>query len=119
MSPHRINLCRGLPTWAIRSVCIVLFSVGAYLVLKRIVLALVNFDIQTAFRTWEEIGEGQSFYRGVAMLAVGGALAALSRAIPRWTFPAPPAGCPGCGYERVETDRCPECGLTGFRPTAD
>lgn len=114
MTPHRINTCRGLMTWAIRSASLILLAIGAYLVLKRVVLAVVNHDLQTAFQTWEEIGEGQSFYRGAAMLAVSAALAGFSRALPRWAFPAMPEGCPRCGYERVEQERCPECGLAGF-----
>lgn len=114
MSPHQVNTCRGLLTWAIRTASVFLLATGAYLILKRFILALVTLDFQAAFLTWEGIGEGQSFYRGAAMIAVAAALGACSRAIARWAFPPMPEGCPGCGYERVEQDRCPECGLAGF-----
>jgi hypothetical protein len=114
MSPHRINTCRGILTWATRAACIALLTFGTYLVLKRFTMAVVTRDIQSAFVVWEETGEGHSLYRGLAMLMVGGLLAGLSRAIPRWVFPAMPEGCPRCGYERVDQPRCPECGLGGF-----
>lgn len=114
MSPHRINTSRGLLSWAIRAACIALLTIGAYLILKRFVMAVITRDIQAAFLSRDGIGEDHSLYRGLAMLATAGAFAALSRAIPRWTFPAMPDGCPRCGYEKVEQPRCPECGLCGF-----
>jgi hypothetical protein len=116
MTPNRVNTCRGLLTWAIRCASLIVLAVGAYLVLKRVALAIVNRDIQTAFLSWEEIGEGQSFYRGLAMIGVGAGLGGLARTLARWAFPTMPEGCPGCGYERVEQPRCPECGLEGFEP---
>src|SRR5690348_9915477 len=114
MTPSRINDCRGIVTWAIRAVSLILLATGAYLVLKRFMLAVVARDPQTAFLAWDEIGEGQSFFRGLAMLAVGASLGAAARPLARWVLPVPSGGCPRCGYEKVDQSRCPECGLTGF-----
>jgi hypothetical protein len=114
VTPARINTCRGIATWAIRATSLILLAIGAYLVLKRVALALVTREPQTAFMVWEGTGEEQSFYRGLAMLAVGAALGITSRPLARWALSALPEGCPRCGYEKVDQPRCPECGLTGF-----
>ena len=114
MSPHHLNTARGVATWSVRAGSLLLIAAGAYLVLKRVALAAITGQFDTAFMVWEEIGEGQSFYRGLALLAVGTPLAFLSSHIARWIIAPPPDGCPRCGYEKVESDRCPECGLTGF-----
>jgi hypothetical protein len=50
------------------------------------------------------------------MLITGLALAIASDRLARWATPVPRAGCPRCGYEKIEQDRCPECGLGGFGP---
>ncbi len=116
MHPDRINTCRGVTTWAVRAAAAVLLIWGAYLVLKRIVLAVLNNDPSSAFFAWEGIGESQPFYCGAAMLLIGGVLAFGSRQLARWIILPMPEGCPRCGYEKIESDRCPECGLKGFGP---
>src|SRR5438128_2554516 len=117
MTPARINTCRGIGVWAVRAVALVLLMAGAYLVLKRVAIAAIWRDPAQAFFAFgDSIGESHSFYRGLSMLAVGAALALTSGRLARWVFSMPPAGCPRCGYEKVESNRCPECGLAGFSP---
>jgi hypothetical protein len=112
-----VNTCRGIGLWAVRAAAVFLLATGVYLVLKRVALAVISGERTTAFFAWgDPIGESQSFYRGIAMILIGAALGLASPMIARWVFAAPPTTCPRCGYERVEQDRCPECGLTGFNP---
>ncbi len=117
LTPQRINLVRGAMTWCVRGVAVLLVAVGAYLVLKRLAFGVGVWDFETALRVWEGIGEEQSFYRGVAMVLVGGGLGAFSRRISGWVIAMPPTGCPQCGYAVAPPDggawpgKCPECGL--------
>jgi hypothetical protein len=116
MSPGFINTCRGLVTWVLRSAAVVLCAGGAYLILKRVLLGIGVRDRAMIHAVFEGIGEGHSLYRGLAMIIVGSALGLLSKTISRWVLPVPSEGCPRCGYEKVDTDQCPECGLRGFAP---
>jgi hypothetical protein len=116
MTPARVNECRGQLVWALRVASVVLIVAGACLILNRVVMAVVNLSPGLAFTSWEGIGATHPLYLGVALGLVGAALGWRSSAIARWAFPVMPSGCPRCGYERVESDRCPECGLGGFAP---
>ncbi len=117
ITTQRINLVRGIVTWVIRGVALILVAIGAYLALKRLTFGVGVWDFETALRMWEGIGEEQSFYRGVAMAVVGGVLGIFSRAIAAWVIAMPPTGCPQCGYAVSPPEggawpgKCPECGL--------
>lgn len=117
MTPDRTNALRGRATWVIRSVAVLLIAVGTYLMLKRVALGVGTMDFGLAFRTWERVGETQSFYRGIGMVVVGAALGVFSRRIAAWVIAMPPTGCPQCGYAvspptgAAPPVRCPECGL--------
>lgn len=117
MTPDRTNALRGRATWVIRSVAVLLIAVGAYLMLKRLALGLGTLNFDLALQTWEDIGEKQSFYRGIGMVVVGAALGVFSRRIAAWVIAMPPTGCPQCGYAvapptgQAPPSRCPECGL--------
>ncbi len=116
-TPDRINALRGCAMWAIRAIAVILVAVGAYLMLKRLALGIGTMDFGLAFRTWEDVGEMQSFYRGIGMVVVGAALGVFSRRIAAWVIAMPPSGCPQCGYAvapptgSAPPARCPECGL--------
>lgn len=114
LPPQRINACRAVVSWCARAAGIALIACGGYLVLKRVLLGLAVGDLTMIFQVYEEVGETQSFSRGLAMVIVGAALGLLARRIATWIVTPPHTGCPGCGYEKVDSDRCPECGLTGF-----
>lgn len=114
MPPARIHLLRTGATWILRAISLTLVATGIYLMLKRITLGIATGEYSLIHAVFDEIGEGQSFHRGLAMIVVGAALGAGSRRLARWLTPPPLPGCPNCGYERIERDRCPECGLAGF-----
>ena len=117
ISPDRINALRAVVTWCCRGVAIILVAVGAYLMLKRLAFGAGVLDFRTALQTSTEIGEEQSFYRGVAMILVGVAMGVFSRRIAAWVIAMPPTGCPQCGYAvapptgAAAPARCAECGL--------
>lgn len=118
LSTQQVNAVRGIVTWTIRAAALILIATGAYLSLKRLALGVGNnFDLQLIFQTWQSTGEEQSMYRGIAMMLVGGVLAALSRRLAAWVVAMPPTGCPQCGYAvappqgAASPGRCPECGL--------
>ena len=117
ITPERINSLRAVVTWCGRGVAVILVAVGTYLMLKRLAFGAGVLDFRTALQTWMEIGEGQSFYRGVAMVLTGTAMGLLSRRIAAWVIAMPPTGCPQCGYDvapptgAAPPSRCPECGL--------
>jgi len=48
------------------------------------------------------------------LITFGIPLGALAPRIAALLISSPATSCPACGYEKVETDRCPECGLPGF-----
>jgi hypothetical protein len=112
ISPSHVNRCRGWVLWALRIIAVSLVAVGVYLCLKRIFLAVGTGSWSMATQVWEGAGETASFYRGTAMLVVGGAMAGLSRRVSRWIIAMPPDGCPRCGHPRSPGAlRCQECGL--------
>lgn len=117
IAPERINALRGMTTWCVRGVSVVLTALGAYLMLKRLALAVGTLNPELAFLTWQDIGESQSFYRGVGMVLIGAALGLFSRRVAAWVIAMPPTGCPQCGYAvapptgSAPPARCPECGL--------
>lgn len=111
VSAESVRSARAIATWSLRAASVVLLAGGSYLFLKRLVFGLIQGDMHQAFRVWAEIGEGHSASRGMAMVAVGAALALLSGRIARWAIVTPPQGCPGCGYPGAEGGICPECGL--------
>lgn len=115
--PERINALRGMATWCFRGVAVILVAVGAYLMLKRLALGLGTLNFDLALQTWEDIGEKQSFYRGIGMVVVGAALGVFARRLAALVIAMPPTGCPQCGYAvapptgQAPPSRCPECGL--------
>lgn len=117
ITTQQINAVRGIVTWAVRGVALTLVATGGYLALKRVLFGIGVWDFELAFRVWEDIGEKQSFYRGVGMVLVGLPLGLWSRRIAGWVVALPPTGCPQCGYAvappsgSAAPSRCPECGL--------
>ena len=116
LEPHHINAWRAIASWSLRAVSLALLVTGGYLILKRVILALAIGDLSLIYSVYEEVGEAHSFSRGVAMIAFGIPLGALAPRIAGWLISSPATSCPACGYEKVDTDRCPECGLPGFVP---
>lgn len=114
-TPADVNAARTLVAWMSRLCAVLLLATGAYLFLKKLFFALGYGDggMDHMFRVMEGIGEQHSTYRGLAMIAVGAALALGSRRIARWAVSPPEQGCPRCGYAGAVTETCPECGQTG------
>jgi hypothetical protein len=113
IDPERINRHRARVVWGIRGVAATAGSLGAYLVLKRLIFGAGIGDFQMALQSFMETGETHSFSRGLAMVAVGAVLGILSRPLARWIIAMPPAGCPRCGHLPAPgaAGPCPECGL--------
>jgi hypothetical protein len=107
-----VNAVRGIVTWVLRAVGVGVMSIGLYLTLKPILLAIAVGDTNMAHAVYSGVGESHPHTRGVAKLAVGGIHANGSVRLARWIVPVPPRGCPGCGYAGPGRDGiCPECGL--------
>ncbi|HZW10868.1 MAG TPA: hypothetical protein VFF69_13285 [Phycisphaerales bacterium] len=112
LTPAHVNAARTLAAWGVRVAALALLAVGCYLFLKKLLFGLGSGQgLEMTFQVWDNTGEEQSTYRGLAMIAVGAALAAGARRIARWVVSAPETGCPRCGYAGAATDTCPECGL--------
>ncbi|MCC7388436.1 MAG: hypothetical protein IT431_06670 [Phycisphaerales bacterium] len=116
LSPTTVHTARAVTAWALRGAGVILLAVGGYLFLKRLMFAvgMGSGGFDHIFRVYMEIGEGMSTYRGLAMLAIGAALAVFARRIAGWMVSMPAVGCPGCGYTGAVSDKCPECGLRGL-----
>ncbi|MBK7404185.1 MAG: hypothetical protein IPJ41_06020 [Phycisphaerales bacterium] len=115
ITPVAVNSWRALAVWAIRAAALSLLATGAYLFLKKLFFA-IGFGpggFEHMFRVFTEVGEQQSTYRGLSMLAVGSALALGAKHIARWIIALPDEGCPRCGYAGPVNDTCPECGQVG------
>mgnify|MGYP005842603273 CR=1 FL=1 len=120
ITPERINAVRALCTLVVRAAAAWCLAFGAYLFLKKILLALGIGDLSHAFRVYTDDGDMNSAYRGIALMIVGVALAVLSRRIGGWIVPVPATGCPRCGYPTPDAEgRCPECGMAGFERDGD
>jgi hypothetical protein len=112
ISPATVNSVRGIATWAMRGVSIVLLALGAYLVLSRVLWAVGSRLLSQGFAFYTEPHEVGAPFTGAAMLAIGAGLGRLAGPIARWMIPVPPESCPRCGYGNAEpVGRCPECGL--------
>lgn len=114
VTPAEINMLRGVVVWVLRALATVLLAIGLYLVLKRVLFGLATGQLELIYNVWEGIGEGNSFYRGLAALMVGLAIAIGSERVSKWIIAVPPESCPRCGYEQPRpagTAVCPECGL--------
>ena len=121
LTPTHINTARTLVVWCIRSVAVVLLVVGGYLFLKKFFFAIglsygrdPTYGFVRMFQHYSADGDGQSTYRGLAMLAVGLVLVFGTKRIARWIIAMPATGCPRCGYGGAVNDTCPECGLCGL-----
>lgn len=118
ISTQRINLVRGVVTWALRAVALTLVATGVYLFLKRFIMGLGSgLDFKLIFQTWESL-DHQPVYGGIAMALVGLPLGFWSKKIAAWVIAMPPTGCPQCGYAVSPPEggawppgKCPECGL--------
>jgi hypothetical protein len=121
LRPAAINQVRGFITWGVRGVALVLVVVGIYYLLKRTVFGAASGDMRGALTAYMGVGEGHEVAIGIACVAVGAALALLSRHLARWVIVMPPSGCPQCGHAGItaEMDRCTECGLQGFAVKAE
>ena len=121
MTPRRVNESRAVAVWLARALATLLVLTGLYLMLKRLLFALLAAgEIEAAWTIYGDIGEEQSFFRGGAMLVVGTLLGLGSSRIVRWLIVTPEDGCPRCAYGVGEAHgdggegrgtRCPECGL--------
>jgi hypothetical protein len=114
--PAAINHARGVVTAIVRGTALVLITMGAYYLIKRVTFGIASGDIRSAFSAYMGMGEGHEVGIGLASVLVGTVLAVLSRTLARWVVVLAPAGCPQCAYPGVtaEMDRCPECGMAGF-----
>lgn len=114
-TPREIHHARGGILLFARAVAASLVVLGLYLFLKRVLFGVLSGPgLAQMMRTWDNVGEEHSFYRGVAMIAVGTALGVLSDQLARWIVPVRPYACPACGYGPAtgeEVNRCSECGL--------
>ena len=125
--PSDVAAVRGVLVWALRLAAVALIAFGVYLISARVVFsAVLNAGgFMGGIRTWGgdigAVASGHGWVRGWPMLAIGVAFALASRPIARWIVRVPDTTCPGCGYDgeitNQSTDRCPECGLKGVRPT--
>lgn len=120
LKAHDIHSVRAVATWLARLAAVVLLVMGAYLALKRVLIAILTGDITMIHLVWEGAGDQQGFYRGIGMVAAGVAMALLSRKIARWVVVVPEEGCPRCGYavDPATRGQCPECGYTDRAPGA-
>jgi hypothetical protein len=117
--PADVNAVRAWVTWALRAVALTLGACGAYLALKRLIFGLGQGDPLIAWKGYMEVGESDSLSRGIALIALAGALAWGSRRIAHWVVTVAPDGCPACGYTGPGRDGlCPECGLRLDEPRA-
>ncbi|GIK19337.1 MAG: hypothetical protein DYG93_05595 [Leptolyngbya sp. PLA2] len=113
--PERINALRAIATLVVRGVAVWCLGFGAYLFLKKALLAVSIGDLTHMFRVYMDDGDMHSTSRGLALMVVGSVLALLSRRVAGWVVPVPATGCPRCGYPTPDSEgRCPECGLPGF-----
>ena len=119
-----VNSVRGIGRWTVRSVAVLLAGVGTYLLLKRVVFALMTGNVTVAFQVWNDTGQTHEGSSGAAMIAIAAILAITGDRLVRWAIPCPPTSCPQCGQTAAPapegTDqtatRCPECGLRRTRP---
>lgn len=108
----RVMGVRTLAVWCLRAASTLLVAVGMYLILKRVFFGVGVSDFTMVHRVYQGVGEDNSLYRGLAMVAVGAGLGLASARIARWMVPVPARGCPGCGYAAADdAGKCPECGL--------
>lgn len=98
----------------------ILVASGAYLATKKLLFGLGTRQPETIVDVYEGIGEGHSFYRGLALLAVGFALGAAAPRLAAWIIVLPTSGCPRCGYKTTIAPGapCPECGLAADDSTS-
>ncbi len=103
---------RARVLWTIRGLAAMLVIAGLYLIVNRIAFGFFVRPVQIAWTHYQGVGEGHLFSHGIAMLAIGAALAMSSRRLARWVAVMPEHGCPACGYtgEHDDAGRCPECG---------
>lgn len=111
LSHRDIHAWRAVATWLMRAPAVALITVGAYLALKKLLFGVGTRNLDMIYDVWEGVGEGHSFYRGLAMIAVGAALGVMAPRLARWVVTIPARGCPRCGYAADEDQPCPECGL--------
>lgn len=110
LSTESVHSARALATWIVRAVAVTLITCGVYFFLRRAIFGLFQRDLELTFNVWQGIGERDQTSGGLAMIAVGVALALLSRRIVRWAIVPAQSGCAACGYPEVEGGVCPECG---------
>lgn len=119
IKPATVNSARAVVLGVTRAIAAILLLVGTLFVVQRVLFALFANDVRMAYNIWQGIGDGHRMSNGLVFLALGGALAALSRPIARWLTPAPGDECPRCGYAKADPpgehdpSRCAECGLPG------
>ncbi|MEO1007915.1 MAG: hypothetical protein AAFX79_05070 [Planctomycetota bacterium] len=110
---QRVRTTRAAVLWGLRLLAVLLLVAGGYLVLARLAFGLMLGKLSLGWNIYVGVGEGHSMSHGVAMLAVGAALAATAGILSRWIVAVPDVGCPRCRYtgESTAEGLCPECGL--------
>src|SRR5215468_9954260 len=93
--PSDVNAARAVVIWTLRGVALLLIASGVYLTLKKTLFGLGTNQVNMILDVYEGVGEEHSTYRGLSMLVVGAALAALSRPLARWMIVVPSDACPG------------------------
>ena len=111
---HRINLYRARVQWWARGIAAVVICFGTYLVIKRTLFASFA-GWRLILNTWgDDLGESNSFFKGIGMIVVGTVLLFLAKPIARVVVSVPDTGCPQCGQpidRSAKPERCTECGL--------
>ncbi|MGP1309678.1 MAG: hypothetical protein ACTS27_05720 [Phycisphaerales bacterium] len=116
LTPSTVVSVRTITVWFIRALALFLLLRGAYLVAQRFLMGIIVGQPDMAWSMWQEIGAKSHYVSiGALMVVFGTVLALLNRRIAAWLTPAPPEGCPRCGFARGDDDpsRCTECGLPG------
>ncbi len=115
--PATINRIRAGVLWVLRGIALGMLMAGALLIVKRLAFGISTRQMDAAWMHYNGVGEWHEFSLGLALLGIGGVTAFAARNLARWVISLPPEDCPRCQYAGIvgDMDRCPECGLTGFR----
>ncbi|MEL7472143.1 MAG: hypothetical protein AAGK04_02415 [Planctomycetota bacterium] len=114
MRAETVHRRRATIAAAIRLLGVAMIAGGLFLIIQRLIFSWGTGDWTFLFRVWNGIGHWNAMPNGLALLAIGAALAGLASIISRWAVRPPAEGCPRCDHADAETirdtGRCTECG---------